>query len=260
MADRERLAYYASPAGRTYIQGFRALVDELPSDVAELAATVRGLVSNPSPSTRQQLPPERRAEDRHQTAEGVLNRVLELDDRPLTEPRPRELRLAGNCYHAALLLTSFLRSRAQPARARCGFGSYLADGWWIHHWVVEHWNGETWQLIDPDVGKDTLDPQSFRNGLTAWTACRDDRAEDVSRYGLGTDQRGWSELRGSALCDLAALNKSEIFFWDGWTLASPDEAPRPEDHAIDKLVAISGDDMSLHRLRQGFDANPDLRP
>ncbi|WP_269803231.1 transglutaminase domain-containing protein [Streptomyces sp. Go-475] len=51
-------------------------------------------------------------------------------------PRPPEHRVVGTCRHFAILACAFLRARGIPARARCGFGTYCAEGRGLDHWIT----------------------------------------------------------------------------------------------------------------------------
>ena len=64
-----------------------------------------------------------RQEDIHlRTPEAVLERIRELDARPLGKPRPPGKRVAARCGQFTMLLVELLRQEGVRARARCGFG------------------------------------------------------------------------------------------------------------------------------------------
>ena len=55
----------------------------------------------------------------------------------------------GTCRDYALLMTSILRYRGIPARARAGFGKYFTKGRYEDHWVCEYWltDEDRWVMI-----------------------------------------------------------------------------------------------------------------
>src|SRR5207247_1135179 len=113
------------------------------------------------------------------------------------EPRAAGERFVGFCYHAALLHCALLRAKGVPARARCGFASYLAPGVWSDHWIVEFWSHGAWARTDPDAGRSRVGGEKFLDGGAAWNLCRSGRA-DPSSFGNGT-LWGWDELRGTLI-------------------------------------------------------------
>ncbi len=99
------------------------------------------------------LPEERKQEVALRSVAEKLERLLELDSRPLDKARPLEMRLVGNCRDFSVLLASILRHHGTPARARCGFGAYFMPDHYEDHWVCEYWNGakERWTLVDAQL-------------------------------------------------------------------------------------------------------------
>lgn len=175
----------------------RALASVSRRSPIQLAEVVRGLLLHDV--TAQALGIESSPERDGMRAFGagpVIARVLELDDSPLDQPRRAAERLIGYCYHFALLHCALLRAQGTPARARCGFASYLGDGWWTDHWVTEHWDGRVWRRCDPQIGLDELTHDHFRDGVRAWKLCRAGDADPFA-HGIG-NLWGWDELRGSS--------------------------------------------------------------
>jgi hypothetical protein len=124
----------------------------------------------------------------------MLEGIQELDPRPLTEERPPERRLIGNCRDSAVLFCAILRHQGRPARARAGFATYFQPGFFGDHWVCEPWEAERqrWVSVDPDIspdpalwGFDTLDVPADRLLVAgrAWQACRAENADPV-RFGM----------------------------------------------------------------------------
>src|SRR3989475_8103242 len=133
----EALTYSAPPAPFTDLSVPSAIVRERPEPLPELCRVVPGLIVHPFLAHLYGLEPQRLRQDDLQirSASEILDRVLAVDPRSLSEPRPPERRFVGNCRHFTVLLCALLRARGLPARARCGFGAYFAPPRFEDHWV-----------------------------------------------------------------------------------------------------------------------------
>ena len=206
---------------------------------------------------------------------GKLARIVELDDRPLLEPRPPERRLVGNCRDYGVLLTAMLRSKGIPARTRCGFGTYFGPGWYEDHLLCEFWNADVGQWIYVDAELDdvhrralrfSFDPcsvprEQFLPGGMAWQMCRRGKA-DPNRFGYGDTVGGLPNIRGNLIRDLAFLNKVEILGWDYWGLIEAQDADLDEADLtlLDRAASLSlaGND-SFSALRDLYQSDMRLR-
>jgi hypothetical protein len=250
------LESYHTPGEQTDLAGMAARCGQLDSEPGALFGVVQGLVLHEYAFRRLGLAiaPDQLA-DWDVSAGQVLEQALRLDFAPLTERRPPERRVAGQCFHSAVLYCALLRNRGFPARARCGFGSYLQPGAWLCHWVTERWDGSRWVCEDADTGRHDLDAGAFRSAGRAWLACRRDGG-DPDSYGIGQGW-GWPELRGSLLSDAAALVKDERFTFDRWELAQPPPEPdAAEDGWLDRLAELTLEDERIPQLREQIKANP----
>lgn len=158
----------------------------------------------------------------------IVATIVELDSRPIREPRKPEDRMVGNCRQYTVLTCALLRRAGIPSRARAGFSGYFGEGW-TDHWIVERWDPDssTWVRTDSQID-DTqrrifgieFDPlrlhdDLFRTGSEAWVRFRD--GDDPEAYGI-QDMRGPWFIAASAVRDLAALNQVEVHAWDTWGL------------------------------------------
>ncbi len=270
------LAYYAQPGAMTDAGPYATHLSDLPSDIDALCHAVQGLMLHIFWAERMGvvLPDERKQELQLRSAQRMLGRLLELDDRPLTEARPPERRLVGNCRDFSVMLTTILRHQGVPARARCGFGRYFLPDHYEDHWVAEYWDAEDarWRLVDTQLDafqcaelKIAFDPldvprDQFIVGGQAWKLCRSGQA-DPDQFGI-FDMHGLWFVRGDFLRDVAALNKTELLPWDGWGLAdAPDEALTAEDYALlDQVAELTrGDVPDFDALRALYVADDRLR-
>src|SRR5512142_428260 len=179
---------YFSQHGRMSDPGVsKSLLDNLPVSISDLVKLVQGVTIHVFWTERYGLktPPERMDELQLRSMERRLARTMELDARPLNEPRPLDKKLLGNCRDHSLLLASLLRHQGTPARARCGFGAYFLPDHFEDHWVTEYWNEEQsrWIMVDAQLDDlqcevlkikfDTLDVprDQFIVAGKAWQMC-----------------------------------------------------------------------------------------
>lgn len=235
-----------------------SLFDNLPTSIPDLVKLVQGVTIHVFWMERYgfKAPPERMAELQLRSMEKRLARTLELDPRPLTEPRPIEKKLIGNCRDHSLLLVSMLRHQGIPARARCGFGVYFLPDHFEDHWVVEYWNTEQnrWVFVDAQLDElqqdamkisfDVLDipRDQFIVGGKAWQMCRSGE-QDPNKFGI-FDMKGLGFVRGNLVRDVASLNKMELLPWDCWGVILKEELDNPEDLAVlDEVAALTANDV-----------------
>ncbi len=107
----------------------------------------------------------------------------------------------------------------------CGFATYFKPGQGLDHGVTEYWEHDQtrWVRIDSEVldlrlvpAPADLRPEEFLTGGEAWTAFRRGEIDDTQFGVHGTQNWGADEIRGNAVKDLAALNKTEMLPWDEW--------------------------------------------
>jgi Transglutaminase-like superfamily len=263
---REELAFYAEPGLMTTIAGPEVAIGAVPADARGIAAVVQGVVVHPFWASAYDVEVTSRGEDDLQTrsASIMVERILEIDARPLTEPRAPRDRFVGNCRHFSTLTVAFLRHAGVPSRARCGFASYFEPSKWVDHWVVEYWDGDRWVTLDAQL--DALqrtatglaaDPTDLPPGLflpagAAWLRCQAGEL-DGDRFGI-LDLWGQWFIRGNVARDLAALNKVEMLPWDGWgDLAGMGASPGGA--YVDEIAALTvSDDHAEIRHRYETDA------
>lgn len=271
--QNDSLTYYTQPGPTTDPGPYAHLFDGLPTDIPALVKTLQGVMVHIfwAGSYGLELTDERKAEVNLRTVEKQLARILELDDRPLTEARPHERKLVGNCRDFSVMMTAILRHQGVPARARCGFGTYFIPGHYEDHWVVEYWNAEQvrWVLVDAQL--DTLmqealkldfDPldtprNRFIVGGDAWQLCRRGEA-NPDDFGI-FEWHGIEFVRGDLLRDFLAFNKVEILPWDGgwgYMIELAPEHVEPVYALMDRVAALTlADDFAAIRALYEEDAN-----
>jgi hypothetical protein len=274
--ERSRLDFYTHPAAMTFGGGYASMFDELPGDMISLVRIVQGLLlhEHAAPLYGVALTNERRGEVHIRSVEQMLNRLLTLDERPLSVARPVNTRLVGVCRHFTLLLVAMLRTKGIPTRARCGFGTYFKRGRFYDHWVCEYWNATEarWILVDAqidDVQREELqvdfDPldvphDRFVIAGDAWAQCRTSKA-DPSKFGI-FDMNGLWFIAGNVVRDVAALNNMEMLPWDVWgAMIRPDEPLQNDQLAFfDRLATLTHmPDGSFAELRVLYKDDERLR-
>ncbi len=275
--EPEVLEFYRHARGLTDPGPHRELLAPLPRNVDDLAAIVQGLVLNFHTAGLYGVThSEERRQDAHKRSlRAILARILELDDRPLDEPREPADRFAGTCRDFTLLLCGILRLQGVPARARCGFAAYFTPGYFEDHWVCEHWcsTRQRWLRTDAQLDrvqrealKIEFDPvdvpkDQFLIAGRAWELCRA-KDEDPARFGI-LDMRGLWFIRGNVVRDLAALNRVELLPWDGWglmlRLGQSDECPANDLALLDEAAGLTqGGVEAFDSMRKLYDSEPSL--
>jgi hypothetical protein len=255
------LDFYAQPSFMTDPGVHAGLFSELPDDLSTLCEVVQGLLIHQywAGAYGYSIPEERASEYQIRDVTGKLDRIMELDNRPLLEPRPPERRLVGNCRDYSILLTAMLRHKGISARIRCGFGAYFSPGWYEDHLICEVWSDDDreWIFVDAqldDVQREVLpihfDPchvprDQFLPGGLAWQMCRRGEA-DPNSFGYGDTVGGLPNIRGNLVRDIAFLNKVEILGWDYWGLIEGDDSNLDEDDLalLDQaaILSLAGND------------------
>ncbi len=249
------LEYYQQQSVITDPGPHACLYDALPSDIGEICRIARDLIVHyatlvPNP------PANRIGEIDCRYLRAMLDRILELDDRPLTESRGSENRLVGCCRDHTVLTVSILRHKGIPARARYGASAYFEPGYFCDHVIVEYWNGARWVGVDSELGSYEIDmwkvefnpldvpADQFIRGGAGWLMCRAGQA-DPERFGLGSGSTlcGWEFLVGETLLDLAALNGFEMLCWDSWGMTEKAPNLDEDDKAfLDEVALVTLDD------------------
>jgi hypothetical protein len=160
-------AYYSTQSPITDPGECVGLFDAVPDDIAGLCRIVQGVSINFYGMSDHKLPGERLPEMDTRYVEKMLARIVELDNRPLTEPRPPEKCLVGCCRDAAVLFCALARHQGIPTRTRVGFATYLDDSgsdFNISHEIAEYWDvsDKRWRLVDPSLDDLTIQEKNIQ--------------------------------------------------------------------------------------------------
>jgi hypothetical protein len=270
--------FYAQPAAMTGAGRHAQALAKLPNDIEALAGIIQGLAIHQYMADAYgfTVPEARKAESHLRHADRILDRILALDDRPLSSARLPERRVIGVCHHFALLMTALLRAKGIPARYRCGFGAFFNPPLFEDHVLCEYWNAaeERWVQADAQLDavwrgalKFTFDPldvprDQFLQAADAWAQCRAGKA-DPAKFGIFVgDLRGLWFIAASLIRDVAALNKMELLPWDCWGIMphSGQELDAGQLAFFDRLAALAAQpDASHQELRALYDKDERVR-
>lgn len=271
----DNLLYYTRQSVISDPGPFTHLFADLPTRLEDLVSVVQGTTIHVFWGSRYgvELTPERQGEVQLRGMQPRLARLLELDPRPLTEPRNPDRKLVGNCRDHTLLLVSMLRHLGVPARARCGFGAYFRPNHYEDHWVAEVWNAEQqrWVLVDAqldalqrEVMQIPFNPldvprNQFIVGGKAWQMARSGAA-DPDNFGI-FDMRGLGFIRGNVVRDLAALNRMELLPWDCWGVILSEKLDDPDElRLVDEAAALTAvDEPDVEQAHALYETDPRLR-
>lgn len=218
--------------------------------------------------------------------EDLLDQIKRIDSNPITVPRSPEKQVQVCCRDYAVLLTSFLRDKKIPARARCGFVQFdKSDQNWYDHWICEYWDNDQarWKKVDAQLNPHVrqvwniqYDPYDVPDNVfhvagKSWIAWRKKQI-NASRFVIDNLNGSWL-IRGNLLRDFAALNKLEIepymmrinlgLNWNSWRLLSvEDKALTSEDwELLDRIASLTIDaDKHFNEIRSLFLENIKLQP
>ena len=269
------LPFYSNQSMMTDPGRYWASLERLPNGIAELCGVVQGIQLHVFWADRYgvTLSADRKNEVLLRSMHAKLARLREIDARPITDPRPPENRLVGNCRDFSLILTSLLRSKGIPARLRCGFGAYFLPDHYEDHWVCEYWSADEnrWILVDAQLDGfqrsalgaafDPLDVprDQFISGGQAWQLCRSGIA-DPETFGI-FDMHGLWFVRGNLVRDVAALNKDELLPWDSWGIIGVQDGDLSKDDLVllDHAAALTCADVpDIHAVWDLFRADARL--
>jgi hypothetical protein len=256
--DQSIFQFYTKHSAITDPGEYAYLFEDLPHDISSLVKVVQGLLIHPAWQEAHNLPDERSREFYLRSVPQMLNRILELDSRPLLMERQPEKRKVSICRDWAVLLISMLRHQGVPTRLRIGFAGYFLSckPRYVDHRITEYWNKklDRWVLVDAmidDIRRRRLNLQfdtlnidnnsSFLYAGEVWQRCRAGKA-NPEEFGDGPDDIGMSPIRYALLHDFDALNKIELVGFDAWhsLIKKPEKEVKEDDRTLlDEIAEIT---------------------
>lgn len=271
-------AYYTQQSRFTDPVNFTDLYTDLPDNIAGLCRIAQELIIHYRDGAMfdYRIPKDRLPEIDTCYVDAMLARIIELDDRPLTEPRPPEKRFIGCCRDFAALFCSMARFRGIPTRTRVGFASYFNPAFNHDHEIAECWDEQQqrWRQVDPEMSElhikmnkivfDVLDvPRDrFIVGGLAWQWQRAGKI-DPNLFGVDpdTDLKGAWFIAHKLIQDLAVQNKKETLLWHSWGLMQQEDILNDENSVLlDRAAELtqSGND-AFAGMQSFYENTPALR-
>ncbi len=263
---------------------FQSLFSELPEAPLELSELTRGLMLHhlDIASQHKLIPLGRLAELDLRYVARMIEKILKLNNTPLSQPRSLQTKLIGSCRDFSLLFCSMLRHKKIPARLRYGFSTFHIPGFHHDQVLLEYWdkNKKSWCLTDARMDSEFIEKYklpsdfcphdipytAFFTAAEAWNLCRAG-TKNAQQFGTGIKKRvaGWWYIRNKLIQDLAALNKMELLSWDCWGFMLSGESDDFMQDAnqvalMDSIAALlSLPQLDLPKLKSIYDVNEGLR-
>lgn len=264
------LEFYANHGLMSNPREHAIIFSDLPDEIPALCKVVQGLLIHEgwAKAYGVSIPENRNLESSIRMVSKKLDRILELNSRPLIEPRPAEQRLFGICRDFALLLTTMLRQKGIPARVRFGFATYFFPPNVVgygDHVITEYWHKQEqrWVLVDAQLDElqckavhISFDPcdvprDVYLTADVAWQRCQNKEA-DPKNFGFLPGYTGLWYVKGHLARDTAALNKIEMLCWDYWGIFERRDIELPDDdiELLNHAAELSmGGNRALGELR-----------
>ena len=250
------ITYYASHDRITNPGAFAIRLKELHTLLPDLCTYIQNILIHPfmPPNKKQKISKKRFSDLQLCYVEQMLEKIVELDDKPLNISRAPGKKLVGTCRDYATFLCAVLREHEVPARVRYGFSRYFASNFLTDHVLCEYWSQMENRWIMADAQLDPLQQQYYHIGFditdipqtqfvlagAAWIQYRNGQLDPVD---VGLDvvlkPRGLSFIISGLLRDLAALNKLELLTSDEWGLSMKEQLSDNEIALLDTVAKIT---------------------
>lgn len=227
---KNNLIYYKEHDIMTEIKTMEDMVINIPKNIKTIVSYVQNILLHQHwgeayglklSDKRKKEPFIRRFEDKL-----IFLRNIGYDN--VSDKKKNENKMIGICRDFTIAAVALCRKAGIPARARCGFASYLEKGKYIDHWVLEYWNEDKnrWVMVDAqlddvqiEVLKVPFDPldvseEYFITGPRAWMMCREGLIEPEV-FGI-FKWWGYDYLRCNLILDANSLLKIVMQPWDMW--------------------------------------------
>ena len=248
------------------------LLSDLPKGPGPLRSVVQGLLLHREWAATYgvEAGAVRVEEQNLRSAAEMLEQAFKISAEPAAAARHPVDRVAGICWHFAVLYAALLRAQSSAVRVRCGFADYFDASKWYDHWITERWDGERWIRDDPQIDAQQAEalnldfdphnqpPGRFLTGGEAWLAVRAGEV-DAERFGI-YDMWGMGFLAGNVVKDFACLNKVELLPWDSWGMLRDPRRPPPKKHlaVLDEIAELAATD-DLTDIRGRFERDDRVR-
>jgi len=241
-------SYYAKPGQFTDLSKYKKLINNLPANNVALINATQNLIVHDMWLDHYDVKKDpKKYIGASRTAADIIDLSLIISKKKLFDEHNKNEKVIGDCRDFSIFLCALFRIKEIPARARCGFASYLAkESKYEDHWVCEVYRNNKWRKIDPQIdsfqlnfilkwAKEhpkadndykkmllSLDPMDitehhFITAGKAWKLSRDNSL-NPNNFGIGINPEkfglkslsGLWFIRGNLIRDFLALNKIEV--------------------------------------------------
>lgn len=264
--------YYREQGIMTSLEGLKSDIGILPNTIEKVVELVQNIYIHAHVAHLYgvEITPSGWEESRVRDIRSKIERIKEKGYTPLTQTRRSKEKYVGICRDLTITTVAFLREIGIPARARCGFATYLTQGKFEDHWLVEYYNvnENRWIKVDAQMDKvqqkifpiknpfDVTDDE-FITGPRAWQMCRQAKA-DPNLFGI-LEWWGYGYLSCNLILDANALLKLPMQPWDIWpgykTLGNDDFTPAIMDDLDDLAQHVLDADHNFERYTQYMNNN-----
>lgn len=224
------LDFYRKHGKMTEIKAMKHMITDLPKDIESIVSIVQNIFLHQHWAKRYgiELDDKRRKEPWQRSVEEKLIYLSKLGYEHVLDKKELKNKMIAICRDFSVMAVALCREVGIPARARCGFATYLEKDKYIDHWVLEYWNEDRkqWILVDSqldvfqqeilDISFDTLDvdDEYFITAPRAWMMCREGKV-DPELFGI-FQWWGYDYLKCNLILDANSLLKIPMQPWDGW--------------------------------------------
>lgn len=214
----------------TEVKTMKYMVTNIPKDIKTIVNYVQNMLLHEywRGAYGLEISDERKREPFVRRFEDKLIFLSKLDSNHISEARTNENKMISICRDFTIVAVALCREAGIPARARCGFASYLVKDKYIDHWLVEYWNEEEkrWVMVDAQLDElqqkalqihfDPFDISEnyFITGPKAWLLCREGRL-NPELFGI-LRWWGYDYLRCNLILDANSLLNVPMHPWDMW--------------------------------------------
>lgn len=260
IAMKNILKIYQEHDIMTEIKTMKYMVTDIPKDIKTIVTYVQNILLHQhwSEVYGLELSDERKKEPFIRRFEDKLIFLNKLGFTHVSEQRTNENKIISICRDFSVVAAALCREAGIPARARCGFASYLEKDKYIDHWVLEYWNEEKKKWIMVDAQLDVLQQRTlelpfdpldvsenyFITGPRAWLLCREG-SFNPELFGI-FKWWGYDYLRCNLILDVNSLLKMPMQPWDMWVgyKSLPIEEWTEKDYKVMddlSILALNGD-------------------
>ncbi|QOR35042.1 transglutaminase domain-containing protein [Clostridium sp. 'deep sea'] len=191
------------------------LYSDIPNDICSIVKIVNNLLIHPSKLSKYSDINVNETEiwnNEPKTVFDILKKLAKKNNTSLVNARANNEKVIVTCRGFTLLLTSILRHKGIPARARAGFAPYIVKEINIDHFICECYikQQQRWVLLDADFLKIDFDKSEFCYVANVYLDCLSGK-KDALKFGCD-DNWGFSYIIMYLNLDLLCLCKAEYWY------------------------------------------------